>query len=412
MFGKTTESGTPYRRPYRFVMAALLLLIPFCTMIPYVAPAVYMMGIMDTFQVDMGMAGLTMTIQLGATGICMFVGSFVQDKLGVQKSIVLGIWAMALGNIMAFLSPGIAVFLIARFVAGFGQGVYTSVSNTSISTWFEGKERTYMLTLSSVFSSIALAISYTICIPLSNLFGSWQRVFGVYGIAIAVIALLWTFFGKSSPEEIAVSPGTGTGYKQGGGSLARALKEKEYWKLAICVALITVANTTIATYLPTYLTTERGLDAAVATTVSSMNSLFGIAGSLLGGILCAHLWRRKPTLVVSGVLYVLTGFLLTICTSGSLILILALAAGAIFYIPVTTQSTVMIEAKQPFDPTILSGAACMVFGIGQLLCVVVPFLFNTLTEAFSMTAAYRVFFGLCNVSVVAALMMKETGKKA
>lgn len=111
--GYDINKGTPFRRPYRFVMAIMILIVPFCTMVPYVAPAVFMADIMETFGVDMSLAGLSMTIQLGATGICMFIGSFIQDRLGIRKSIILSIWAMALGNAIGFLAPNIGIFLFA-----------------------------------------------------------------------------------------------------------------------------------------------------------------------------------------------------------------------------------------------------------------------------------------------------------
>ena len=85
------NAGAPFRRPYRFFMAFLILIVPFCTMVPYVAPAVFMGDIMAQFGVDMSLAGLSMTIQLGATGICMFIGSVIQDKLGIRKSVILSI---------------------------------------------------------------------------------------------------------------------------------------------------------------------------------------------------------------------------------------------------------------------------------------------------------------------------------
>ena len=143
-----------------------------------------------------------------------------------------------------------------------------------------------------------------------------------------------------------------------------------------------------------------------------MNSLFGIAGSLLGGILCAQLWRRKPTLIVAIAIYIVVGFGITIFKSSAIIVILALAAGALYFVPLTTQSTVTIEAKQPVDPTILGGASCIVSGIGQLLCVVVSFIFSAIATATSMTIAYRIFFGACLLGLIAAIFLKETGKKA
>lgn len=407
------SAGEPFKRPYRYVMMVLLLLVPLCTMVPYVAPAVFMGQIMQTFQVDMSMAGLTMTIQLGATGLCMFIGSMIQDRLGSQKTMILSIWAMAVGNAIAGFAGGIGVFLAARFLAGFGQGLYSTASNVFFSTWYDGKERTFILTANNIVNSIFLAIAYSIGLPLCNWFGGWQKVFVLYAAVIAAIAVIWTLFGKASPEAVAAEQARTQPQadKAGQSALVRAMKEPEYWKLAIFVSIVMMANTSIATYLPTYLTTERGMDASVATTVSSLNSLLGMAGSLLGGVLCAQLWRRKPILLVSGIAYILVGLGITTFSAAPLVMVLALSAGALYFVPTTAQSTMMIEAKKPFDPTILGGAASIIFGFGQLLCVAVSFIFSAIASASSMTIAYRVLFAACILGIVSVVSMKETGTR-
>ena len=216
-----------------------------------------------------------------------------------------------------------------------------------------------------------------------------------------------------NPEGIAAEKATTQierGEKQQS-SLLRAAKEVEYWKLMVYASIMMVANTAIATFLPTYLTTERGMDMSIATTISSLNSLVGIAGSLLGGILCAQLWRRKPTLVVAIAIYIAVGFGITVFESSAIIIVLALASGALYFVPLTTQGTVLIEAKQPVDPTILGGASCIVSGIGQLLCVFVSFIFSAIATATSMTMAYRIFFAACLLGLIAAVLLKETGRK-
>lgn len=407
------NAGAPFRRPYRFFMAFLILIVPFCTMVPYVAPAVFMGDIMAQFGVDMSLAGLSMTIQLGATGICMFIGSVIQDKLGIRKSVILSIWSMVLGNLVAALAPNIGLFLFARFISGFGQGLYTVSMTPCISTWFADKERTYMITFNTAANSVFLAISYSIGRPLCNALGTWQAVLGLYAGIIAVVALLWTFFARDSAEALAAAQQRAQmaagGKKES--SLLRAAKEIQYWKLLMFAGTFAIANTAIASFLPTYLTIERGMDATVATTISSLNSLFGIAGSLLGGVLCAQMWRRKPILIGAIVLYILAGFGITFVSSSGLIVVLALAAGALYFIPIAAQSTIMIETKQPFDPTILGGAASISSGIGQLLCVIVSFLFQGVAAASSMTVAYRVFFALCLIGLLGALLLRETGKK-
>ena len=369
--------------------------------------------IMTQYGVNLSLAGLSMTIQLAATGICMFIGSMIQDRLGIRKSVILSIWAMVLGNAMASLSPSIWVFLVARTISGFGQGLYTVSMTPCISTWFADKERTYMLTFNTAANSIFLAVSYSIGRPLCNAFGSWQAVFRFYTAIIALIALLWTFLARDSAEALAAAQQRAkmtTGGKQQS-SLRRAAKEIQYWKLLLFAGTFAIANTSIASFLPTYLTLERGMDATVATSISSLNSLFGIAGSLLGGVLCAQMWRRKPILIGAIALYILVGFGITMTSSGTWIIVLALAAGTLYFIPIAAQSTIMIETKQPFDPSILGGAASISSGIGQLLCVIVSFLFQGVAAASSMTVAYRVFFSLCLIGLLGALLLRETGIK-
>ncbi|MGI6069351.1 MAG: CynX/NimT family MFS transporter [Blautia sp.] len=407
-----TVTEVPFKRSYRKIMAILILISPFCTMVPYVAPAVFMKDIMESYQVGLSLAGLSMTIQLGATGICMFIGSFIQDRVGIRKSIIYCIWAMAVGNIISCFAPNIGVFLTARFISGFGQGLYTVSINPCISTWYDGKERTYMITFNTAINSVFLAISYAINRPLANLLGNWQRVLGLYAVIIVVVAVVWMLFSKESPEAIAATQqrakvAEATGKRQG--SLVRAAKEIQFWKIMLFAGTFAIANTAIASFLPTYLTTERGLGGTVATTISSLNSLFGIVGSLLGGFLCAQTGRRKPIMVGSIILYLLVGFGLTIFTSGGLLVVLALAAGALYFVPIAAQSNMMIETKQPFDPTILGGAACITSGIGQLLCVLVSFIFSAVAGASSMTMAYRVFFALCIIGLVGIVLTKETG---
>lgn len=136
-----------------------------------------------------------------------------------------------------------------------------------------------------------------------------------------------------------------------------------------------------------------------------------IRGVLRGSHLLAHTWRRKPIMLASLCLYILVGFGLTVFTSSGIIIVLALAAGMLYFVPIAAQSNIMIETKQPFDPTILGGAASICSGIGQLLCVVVSFLFSAVAAASSMATAYRVFFSLCILGVIGCLLLKETGRK-
>ena len=405
-------AGSPYRRPYRYLIAVLFLSIQFCAMAPYISPSIFMTDIMESFGVDYSLAGLSMTIQLAATGVCFFIGSFIQDKLGMLKTIKLAVWTILVGNLIAVFSPNIYVFLFARLVSGFGQGLSVCLS-AYLSTWFAGKELSYMLTFNSAASGLFIALALSIGRPIANIVGSWQGVLGVYSVIIGAIAICWTFLGKDSPEGKAqeqqrMEAAAAAGKQES--SVVMAAKVPQFWKILVFCGIYMVANTAIATFLPTYLTAERGVDADVAATITSFNSICGICGSLLGGVLCAQLPKRKPIMIGALVLYIFCGFMITVANSSILLTVMCLAAGALYYLPLTAQTTLCIESAS--NPAMISGAMAITNGIGQLMTVIVSPLFSGITAASSMTMAYRVFFLLCFAGLAAALSLKETGKKS
>ncbi len=404
-------SNAPFRRPYRLVIAVLIFLAPFATMVPYISPSVFMLDIMESFEVDYTLAGLSMTIQLASTGICFFIGSYFQDRLGIRNTIVLSFWAMAVGNLMVFFAANIYVFLLIRLAAGFGQGLYTVCMASYISTWFEGKENSYVITLNGASNGLFIALAYSVGRPLCSVFGSWKNVLGFYAVLIAVLAVVWTLFGKESPEGLDAWKQSREAARTRGAksSVRMAAKEKEYWKILVFCGTFMVANTAIATFLPTYLTEVRMMEPTVATLVSSLNSILGIVGSVLGGIISAQMWRRKPVLIGSIALYILCGFGITLVDSSTVLTVLCLLAGALYYLPLTAQAALTIETKKPFNPAIVTGAMAITNGFGQLLTIVVSPLFSSVTAHAGMTAAYRIFFGLCIAGLAAAVLMKETG---
>jgi predicted MFS family arabinose efflux permease len=157
---------------YRWVMAFLLLITTFCQMIPYMAPAVIMQEIMADLGVGYGLAGMTIMIMLVMSGICMFAGSAILDKLGTRNTFVLAVWLLCAGNALSFAAGNIGVLLTGRAIVGVGFGICSVCASPFLSTWFDGKKRTYMITANLIANSAAVSISFSLSRPLMVLAGS------------------------------------------------------------------------------------------------------------------------------------------------------------------------------------------------------------------------------------------------
>ena len=409
---KKELTGEPFKRPYRFVIAPLYLSITFCAMLPYISPSIFMGDIMQTFGCDLSLAGLSMTMQLVVSGICFFIGSIIMGTIGMLRTCKMSIWCLLAGCVLSAFAPNIYIFLLARVIAGFGQGLSVGLT-PFLTTWFKDKERSMMITFNGISSAVALALSVALCRPLANALGSWQNALLVYAAVNLIFALLWTFLGRMSPEgeaqEAAQKQQAAAAGKQQSG-LSLALKQPQFWKIMVFAGLFIVVDTARATFLPTYMIQE-GVSETLTTTATSLLSIFGMIGSLLGGILVTKVWARKPLMYTAAAAYAIVGLLLTFIPVPIVRVVLCIALGFIYYIPITAQSTLIIEYSFGIDPRMISGGIAMASGVGMLLTLIVSPIFTAITTAAGMTTAFRIFFAVMVVGIIAIFTAKETGRK-
>lgn len=404
-------NGEPYKRPRRYLIAVLYVSVTFCVMLPYIAPSVVMGDMMTGFGIGLDLAGLAMTIVLVMAGICFFIGSFIQDKIGALNTIKLCMVSVSVGGLITAFAPNITVFLIGRVVVGFGYGLSVGLT-PYINTWFQGNALSYVLTFNSLGSAVAMAISAGFSVKLAALMGSWQGIFKIYAAVAIAFTILWFIFGKNSPEgeaqEQAIKEQQAAGGKRQS-SLGLALREGQFWKIAIFAIIYIVVDTSRATYMPTYLI-SRGISEVTANTATSMFSIIGMVGSLAGGVLATRIWRRKLVMTVALICFMLCG-LGTTFLPGMAAVVLSVALGFFFNVQVTSQSNLIIESAMAKNPASISGAFALANGTGMLLTLVVSPAFTAIASSAGMGMAYRVFFAVCLVGILAVLTARESGRK-
>ena len=395
---------------YRWVVAVLILILPLNTMLPYLAMSVLMNDVMASLNIDYSLAGLTMTIMLAICGACMFVGSFIQDRIGIKSTLNIAIWFLSIGSAICFFSNSFVLLMLGRIVSGIGFGLSSVSVSPYMSTWFKGKERAFMITANLISTNVAGIIAYTIAGPLKKMTGSWRGVFGVYALIIAVIALIWQFLGKTNKEldMAAIIRRRSSGVRQES-SFIKALKIKQYRLLMVSGIFLTSAMTAITAFLPSYITNGKGLLQETAITAASVQSMAYIIGSILGGILVARVGKRKMFLQAGLVSTLLGGILLTVVQSPLLIFgtVFILGIGYMGLMP--AHSTIVMETPEPFDPAILGGASALTHGLGQIVSLVVSPLFSRISGIIGMSGALQIFFGLLIASVFISFMINETG---
>ncbi len=365
-----------------FILAGLFGAV---VMIPYLGPATILPKLMADLEIPPEAVGYVVSIYLILCGFCMYIGSFIQSKLGYTAAIVTGVVANALGVLITAVAPNFFIFMIGRGLSGFGYGVALTVLMTITSMWFKGKSFTAANSFSSIASCIGISLTYAITSPLmSALGGSWRNVMWVYFAISAVYAVLCIIFVKVPPsmagaikaQRDAIKAGTAPKMKTG---LTRPFKYQDYWMMLIHNIAYTCINTAILTYMTVYFTKEAGLALAVATLVGSVFSLAQIAGSLAGGVLTAVTGRRKPIMIIATIVYGISIILFVLAgTNVAVIFIAAALAGAAGFSRMPALSMYLIEETETYDPTLVGPASSMLNGIPMIANLIASVVIGTM----------------------------------
>ena len=406
-------AGEPYKRPYRKVMGPLIISITACAMLPYILPSLLMSEIMTDFSADMTLVGISMSIQLVIAGVMFFVGSFIVDKIGMLKTAKLAMICLLAGIVVQSIATNIAVYIIGRALSGFGYGLSVGLQGF-MATWFAGKELSLIITLNSVFSALAIALSSVLVGPLTAVFGTWKGALYVFAAVTALFTVGWLVLGKDSPEGIEQETARAAQKASGNGKmespLAMALKSSQCWKILVYASIFIVIDTARATFMPTYMAVTKGVDGGLIATAVGLNSLVGIAGSLIGGIYVAKFWRRKPVMFICVGMYTVIGLLLTFVNASAAVVVLSILLGFCYYLGVTGQFTLVIEDCMAKNPVMISGGMAMINGTSMLLTMIVSPLFAILSgPENNMTFAFRILFAAMAIAIIAIALVKETG---
>ncbi|MFD6397401.1 MFS transporter [Nocardia sp. NPDC060249] len=237
--------------------------------------------------------GLLATATLVGIGVSSVLGGYVADNFGRKKALLAALSIFGIFTAAIYVVPSYEVFLILRFLAGIGLGaVWSVVSAYVVETWPEqhrGRAAAFVISAFPAGGAMAATIS-------GWFLPDWRLMFLVSGCAVVLpIAIVAIFFSESATwaaqkadnadDVVSVRDVLGSSLRRRTllGTLMAALALFGYWGAM--------------TWLPTYLTTERGLPStsvALFITMLNLGMFFGYNGF---GYLADHIGRHRTIIV-------------------------------------------------------------------------------------------------------------------
>ncbi|GAA5110574.1 MFS transporter [Haloechinothrix salitolerans] len=353
---------------------------------------------------DMGLsvtqAGLLATATLVGIGVSSVAGGYMADNFGRKKALLASLLTFGVFTASLVVVPNFTVFLILRFFAGIGLGaVWSVVSAYVVETWpsrSRGRAAAFVISAFPAGGALAAVIS-------AEFLPDWRLMFLVAGAAVVVpVGIVLALFPESaswaahkadhaadsvSVRDVLIGSLRRTTLL---GTLMAALALTGYWGAT--------------TWLPTYLTTERGLPASsvgLFMTILNLGMFLGYNGF---GLLADHIGRRR-TIILTLCGVALTMPIYAITTDQTSLLWL----GPLFGAFTAFFGLFGSYLGELFPTRARATGAGFCFNVGRGVSAFAPFGLAGLAGAIGFSGGLVVGAGFFALAAVVALMLPRTG---
>lgn len=251
------------------------------------------------------------------------VAATIFAKLFPKKSIGLGVLLIPAGAMLAALSQNFTVFLIGRFIMGFGGALHVVYFSPVVVNYFHEDHRPVVNALNNVAYYVGSILALVLLGPVIQIVGLGRYALVVFAIVSFVVFAAWLIVG----EDFAIGK---AGETSSNFSLKDALKEK----IAILMPTMYFGHLTLYMVMLNIFP-NTNFSPIPASQISTYFTTGALIGTLLSILVAKKTSKRVPVLRVAGILTTGIGLLLINTTNATLAAVLAVALGTIMYVPLT-----------------------------------------------------------------------------
>jgi MFS transporter, ACS family, D-galactonate transporter len=241
-----------------------------------VATAFPLIGIQ--FKVGLGPLSLLISLYIVGYGLTHIPGGMLATRIGMKRTLVLGLLVQGLAGIMSGLSTSYVELAFFRVISGIGGSVFVAMTAAAMVVWFREKEVTFALgvTGGAAFSAGA-AFGLYVWLYVQRATG-WHVSMALAGILELIVAAV-TIATLRLPD----------GDKSLGGvrfdraALYASLMSRDLWVYGIALLGGYGAYFTTSQLFSEYVTNDRHFDPSSGGLLSALILLAGIPGSVIGG---------------------------------------------------------------------------------------------------------------------------------
>ncbi len=300
-------------------------------------------------RVNLSIAGTTIAKEFGLDSVRMgmllsaFMWSYafanlpagwLLDKYGIKRIFFWSAVVWSLSTLAGGFARGFALMFAARVVLGAAEAPFFICAGRFAQRWFEEKERGAAASIINMGPKIANGFAPPLLTFMMLAMG-WRSMFIALGAAGFVLAAVWLKYYEEDRAPIPPSPEKSP-RKTGGSKLSFLflLRQPVTWWFNIGNIGSSYVFWLYFTWLPTYLSTERGMTLTRAGWVTMVPFIAGAAAVPIGGYLSDYLIRRGMDVIKARLVPTVGGCLLA-----------AAAAAPVNYVHDTNSAVILMSVS-------------------------------------------------------------------
>lgn len=327
-----------------------------------------------------------------------FMAAAILAKLYPKRAIMLGSGLIVVGSLIAIFSQQYWMFILGRFIMGFGGALYVVYFSPVVLHYFKKEQLVTVNALNSVAYNVGGIMAMLMVGPVVSWLKTWQYSMGFFAIISAILFVLWPFVGQNF--ELNKS----SGVQQEKYTIGEALKDKFNWVFPFTYSGLLTFYIVLLNIFPI-----SGTTVIASKTLSMLVAIGGVVGTILAIMMGKKYTKRLPVIRWCGLAMTLFGVLMFFTTSPALAVVAAVAIGIFMFLPVT--SLVLIPQELPnMTPAKLTTIMGLFWAISYIIESVVYYIIGIVIDSSGYTTGLMIALVMSATFFIGSFLLPETGK--
>lgn len=322
-------------------------------------------------------------------------------KFYPKKAIAFASGLIVLGCILALIVPNYFMFVIARFIMGFGGALYIVYFSPIVLHYFEADKRSLVNGLNAAAYNVGSVIAMLTVTPIFLLTQSWKTSMLVFCLVSLVLLVLWFIFG----EDFEINKAAQGSEVKNDYTLKVALKDKFCYIFPFTYSGLLTLYIVLLTIFP--ISGGASINPKV---LSATVAISGIIGSIIGIMASKKFGKRLPIVRWSALAMTLCSFVLVTTSSAALALFMASLVGFFMLFPMSAFMTIPQEL-----PNMTSSKLTLIMGLfwsfSYAIETVLYYIIGITIDCTNFRTGLILAVILSLTLFVGSFLLPETGKK-